>query len=244
MYGLSKKEYAQYVLLKQNSWKFKNRGSTTFNEAEYRKNNVTTKKNIGTEENPNLVWWDSKTQTPYDADKVANTHVDNEYTTKYKTKTPWADLQVLEARLKIGRTKAAIKGELGPLSSLKSGLSTPIEGGGLEIDFARRNRLKELEKSLPALIEKSSYKGISTEKDDNTSSPAPVKPPVKENQIQDAGDLLDLISKNQEPVTINSRHQTNLNQIASNPNADRFTKNLAADLTKEIANFNSGGILT
>tara|TARA_R100001082_G_C4362792_1_gene160235 strand:- start:1970 stop:2863 length:894 start_codon:yes stop_codon:yes gene_type:complete len=74
----------------------------------------------------------------------------------------------------------------------------------------------------------------------DTTSPGTLKPRIKE-PIKTNQDLLNLMV--QKPQ-INPRHQTNLNLIASNPNADTFTKNLAADLTKEIANFNSGGILT
>ena len=51
-------------------------------------------------------------------------------------------------------------------------------------------------------------------------------------------DLLKLLSQKQKINT------NKLQAIASNPNADPYTKNLAADLTKEIANFNSGGVLT
>ena len=70
----------------------------------------------------------------------------------------------------------------------------------------------------------------------DTSSPGTEiipAPPIKSTQ-----DLLNLLSQKQKIDT------TKLEAIASNSNADPFTKNLAADLTKEIANFNSRGILT
>jgi hypothetical protein len=157
MYGLTKKEYEQYVLLKKNASRFQQRSTTTFNEPAYRKKWVTTKKNIGTKEKPNLVWWDRKTNSPYDLDKVSSAHIDREYKSKYNTKTPLADLEYLQAKFNKGRTEAAIEGNLGPLSNLRSDLSIPLEGGGLEVDVSRKEKLTKQKAALPELLEKSSY---------------------------------------------------------------------------------------
>tara|TARA_R100000152_G_C6658821_1_gene98287 strand:- start:8 stop:643 length:636 start_codon:yes stop_codon:yes gene_type:complete len=164
MYGLTEKEYQQYILLKQNASRFQQRSTYSFNEAAYRKKWVTTKKNIGTKEKPNLVWWDRKTNSPYDLDKVSSAHIDKEYKSKYNTKTPLADLEYLEAKFNKGRTEAAIEGNLGPLSNLRSKFSTPLEGGGLVIDLKRKTRLAEQEEKLRNLENKASDKVTETEK--------------------------------------------------------------------------------
>tara|TARA_R100001463_G_scaffold136500_1_gene202039 strand:- start:946 stop:1599 length:654 start_codon:yes stop_codon:yes gene_type:complete len=184
MYGLTKKEYEQYVLLKQNASRFQQRSTTTFNEVAYKKKWVTTKKNIGTKENPNLVWWDRKTKSAYDINKVSSAHIDQEYKSKYNTLTPLDDLKYLEAKYNIGRTEAAIKGKLGPLSNLRSDLSIPLEGGGLEIDVSRKEKLTKQKKDLPGLLEKSSYWN---KPNDNSSTNNKSKVPVlfKTNQTID-----------------------------------------------------------